>query len=120
MADNKAEDSILLSIKKLIGGLDEEDTSFDMDFIVFINSTFTVLAQVGVGPAEPFRISDKTAKWSDFDYDDLEAVKEYMFLKVKMTFDPPLNGSIMEAYKQRANELEWRLNVFSEELHDEE
>ena len=120
MSDLNTTDSILLSIKKLIGGLDEEDTSFDMDLIVFINSTFTVLAQVGVGPAEPFRISDKTAKWSDFDYDDLEAVKEYMFLKVKMIFDPPLNGSVMDAYRQRANELEWRLNVFSEELHDEE
>ena len=120
MAELNLEDSILLSIKKLIGGLDEEDTSFDMDLIVFINSTFTVLAQVGVGPDEPFRISGKASRWTDFEYDDLEAVKEYMFLKVKMTFDPPLNGSIMEAYRQRANELEWRLNVFSEELHDEE
>lgn len=119
MSELKTEDSILLSIKKLIGGLDEEDTSFDLDLIIFINSTFTVLAQVGVGPAEPFRVNDKNTLWSDFEYNDLEAVKEYMFLKVKMTFDPPLNSSIMEAYRQRANELEWRLHIFSEELNNE-
>lgn len=118
MAEINTEDSILLSVKKLIGGLDEENTYFDTDLKIFINSTFTVLAQVGVGPNEPFRITGPETLWSDFECFDLEAVKEYMYLKVKLTFDPPQNGSAMQAYDDRAKELEWRLGVFSEELKD--
>lgn len=112
------EDSILLSIKKMIGGIDEENDHFDTDLKIFINSTFTVLAQIGVGPEEPFKIKGPETKWSAFDYSDLEAVKEYMYLKTKLTFDPPQNGSVMQAYNDRASELEWRLGVFSEELID--
>ena len=111
-------DSILLSIKSLIGGLDETVTRFDTDLMIFINSTFTVLSQVGVGPDEQFRIEGPDEVWSDFECHDLEAVKEYMYLKVKLTFDPPLNSTILNAYQERASELEWRLGVISEELAD--
>ena len=110
-------DSILLSIKKLIGGLDETPAPFDTDLIIFINATFTVLAQLGVGPAEPFKIEDASATWDDFECGNLEAVKEYIYLKVKLVFDPPANSSVMEAYRARANELEWRMNVISEEAN---
>lgn len=112
--------SILLSIKHAIGGLDENVTHFDSDLIMFINSAFTVLAQLGVGPEVPFKIEDSSAQWSDFEYDDIEAVKEWIFLRVKTIFDPPTSGSVMQAYKERQAELEWRMNVMSEEINDGE
>lgn len=108
-------DSILTSIKKLLG-ITEDYVNFDTDIIIHINSTFTTLRQLGVGPTEGFRINDKNSKWSDFvDYDDyLDAVKTYIYLKVKLVFDPPLNAAVMEAIKETIKETEWRLNVDSE------
>lgn len=105
-------DSILTSIKKLLG-MTEEYTSFDTDIIIHINSVFMNLHQLGVGPSEGFRIEDENATWDEYitEDDNLDAVKTYIYLKVKLVFDPPLNGSVMEALKQSITELEWRLNV---------
>lgn len=104
--------SILNSIKKLLG-LANDNTDFDEDIIIHINSVFMILNQLGIGPEEGFSISDDKSTWSDYisDKDDLEAVKTYIYLKVKLVFDPPINGSTMEALKQSILELEWRLNV---------
>jgi hypothetical protein len=114
-------DSILTSIKKLLG-ITEEYVNFDPDITMHINTVFLSLKQLGVGPSEGFRIEDKTAKWEDFIKveDDpekvalLSAVKSYIHLKVKLLFDPPLSSAVMEAVKQSINELEWRLNVEAE------
>lgn len=108
-------DSILTSIKKLLG-IAEDYTHFDPDIIMHINSVFMVLSQLGVGPAEGFRIEDSGTFWSDYitDNDNLDAVKSYMHLKVKLLFDPPLSAAVMESTKQMINELEWRLNVETE------
>lgn len=105
-------DSILTSIKKLLG-ITEEYINFDTDIIIHINSALMVLNQLGVGPSDGFSIQDKTSEWSEFitDEDKLDAVKTYVYLKVKLVFDPPLNGSVMEALKQSITEYEWRLNV---------
>ncbi len=111
-------DNILQTIKKLLGGYDGENTYFDTDLIIFINSAFVTLAQLGVGPVQPFVIDENTL-WEEFECYDLEAVKEYIYLKVKTVFDPPLNSSILGAYQSRMSELEWRLNVFVEDLKDE-
>ena len=109
------EESILTSIKKLLG-LTKEYTNFDMDIMMHINSVFMILNQLGVGPANGFRIEDDTTEWSEFitEDDNLDAVKSYIHLKVKLLFDPPLNSAVMEAMKQTINELEWRLNVKAE------
>lgn len=104
-------ESILTSIKKLLG-LTEDDTSFDLDLIIHINTVFFTLNQLGVGPSEPFRIEDKTSTWDEFvDEGEVEAVKSYIYLKVKMLFDPPSNSALLEAMKESAKEYEWRLNV---------
>lgn len=105
-------DSILTSIKKLLG-ITEEYDHFDPDIIMHINSVFSVLTQLGVGPASGFFISDKTAVWSDFVDSDsrLEMLKSYMYLKVKLLFDPPLGTASIEAINRQINELEWRINV---------
>lgn len=109
------DESILTSIKKLLGP-DENYTAFDKDIIMHINSVFMVLNQLGVGPDECFMIEDDSATWADFlkDSKDLNAVITYIYLKVKLVFDPPLSSAVMEANKQTINELEWRLNVQAE------
>lgn len=107
-------DSILTSIKKLLG-ISEEYTQFDDDIIMHINSVFLNLTQLGVGPEEGFSIEDDTAEWEDFvDIESnmpLQAVKSYVYLKVKLLFDPPLSSSVIESTNRMIAELEWRLNA---------
>ena len=108
-------DSILTSVKKLLG-IAEEYTAFDPDIIMSVNSVFTILQQLGVGPDGGFSISDATTTWSDYFGDSeevvkAEAVKNYVGLKVKLMFDPPTSSSVMQATTNMTNELEWRLNV---------
>lgn len=105
-------ESILTSIKKLLG-IAEEYTHYDSDIIMHVNSVFSILTQLGVGPSDGFMIEDNTAKWKDFIADDtkIEMVKSYMNLKVKLLFDPPLSSSVMEAMNRHISEFEWRLNA---------
>ena len=105
-------ESILTSIKKLLG-IDEEYTQFDNDIIMHINSVFLNLTQLGVGPSEGFQIEDDSDTWEDFigDSNQLQAVKSYVYLKVKLLFDPPLSSSVIESMNRMIAELEWRLNV---------
>lgn len=105
-------DSILTSIKKLLG-IAEDYTYFDEDIIIHINMAFMVLYQLGVGTSTPFSISDSSSVWSDFlgDSQDLYGVKTYIYLKVRLVFDPPQSSAVMESIKQSIAELEWRLNV---------
>lgn len=106
------ETSILTSIKKMLG-IAEDYTEFDEDIITHINSVFLNLTQLGVGPEEGFMIENDTAVWEDFidDSIQLQAVKTYMYLKVKLLFDPPLSSSVTESFTRMIAELEWRLNV---------
>lgn len=108
-------ESILTSIKKLLGIM-VDYTHFDTDIIMHINSVFMILTQLGVGPKSGFSISDASSVWSDFlgDTSTLESVKTYMFMKVKLIFDPPLSTAVLESMKQMISELEWRLNVAAE------
>lgn len=105
-------DSILTSIKKLLG-IAEEYEHFDADLIMHINSVFMILTQMGVGPEKGFSIEDDLATWNEFlsDSPNCEAVKSYMHLKVKLLFDPPLSSAVMEAMNRMISEFEWRLNV---------
>lgn len=105
------ETSILNSIKLLLG-LTAEYTPFDQQLIMHINSVFYVLNQLGVGPDAPFTISSAEDRWDDFKLEgDIEAVKEYIFCKVRLIFDPPGNSFVVEAFNKRIEELEWRMNV---------
>lgn len=107
-------ESILNSIKKNLG-LHEEDTSFDEDLIMHINSVFGILYQMGIGPSEPFEIKGSEETWDDFLVDKFKInyVKSYVEKKVKLMFDPPLSSSVLESVYSVIKELEWRL--YSEE-----
>lgn len=109
-------DSILTSIKKLLG-IAEEYTQFDADIVIHINSAFTTLMQIGVGPSEGFYIEDDTSYWTDFidDMAKLQAVKTYIYLKVRIVFDSASMGSAtLAAFERQIQELEWRLNTIAE------
>ena len=103
-------ESILTSIKKLLGIVEEYD-HFDADIIMHINTVFMTLNQLGVGPSNGFAITDKTSTWDEFitKDDNLEAVKSYMYLKVRLLFDPPQSGTLNEQITKLISELEWRL-----------
>lgn len=105
-------ESILTSIKKMLG-ITEEYGHFDADLIMHINSVFMILNQLGVGPANGFTITGKDETWNDFILanQQLELVKSYMHIKVKLLFDPPLGSAIIEVMNRQINEFEWRLNV---------
>lgn len=105
-------ESILNSIKKMLGP-DAEYDHFDPDIIMHINTVFMVLQQLGVGPEEGFFIEDDTATWADYlvDPTKLQMVKTYIYLKVRLVFDPPTSGTVMNAINQTIAEYEFRLNV---------
>ena len=105
-------ESILNSIKKLLGIAEDYD-HFDSEIIMHINSVFATLTQLGVGPEDGFSINDESEKWEDFLPEErmLHSVKSYMFMKVKLMFDPPLSSAVIECTKEQIKELEWRLQV---------
>lgn len=102
--------SILNDIKHLLG-LDESYDVFDTDITIHINSVFMTLNQLGVGPKEPFHISSITETWEEFTQGsvDISAVKTYIYLKVRLLFDPPTNSFTITALENQAKEFEWRL-----------
>jgi hypothetical protein len=108
-------DSILTSVKKILS-IPEDYDVFDQDIILHINSVFSTLTQLGIGPVEGFMIADATAEWDSFIGADLElnAVKTYVCLRVRLLFDPPSSSYAIEAMKEQVKELEWRLNVTRE------
>lgn len=108
-------ESILTSIKLLLG-IKEEYEYFDDQLIMHINSVFFILTQLGVGPSEGFSIEDKFATWNEFlpDEQNLEAVKSYVHLKVKLLFDPPMSTAVTESINRLISELEFRLNAVAE------
>lgn len=110
------EENILSSIKKLLG-LNDGVTVFDTDIVIHINTVFANLTQMGVGPQDDegknigFKISTGNEVWGDFTANDIliENVKTYVYIKVKMVFDPPTSSALIDAYNAQAKELEWRL-----------
>ena len=111
--------SILTSVKK-VNGISESDTTFDSEIILHTNTVFSVLCQLGVGPANGFSIEDASALWTDFipesspKYKKINDVKSYVGLRVRLVFDPPTSSSLLTAMKEEVKELEWRINVEAE------
>lgn len=112
------EESILLSIKKLIGGMAENETHFDSDILMHINTALSTLNQIGVGPEEGFMIYDASSLWSDLTGSNvkLEMVKTYIYLSVKIIFDPPTSSAVIDVMKNKIQELEWRLQVATDPI----
>lgn len=112
------QDSILMTIRKLVCG-DPYADHFDTDLLVHINACFSILNQLGVGPASDFVVTDETQRWESYVADNrtLGMAKTYVMLKVKLIFDPPLTSSVLEAMNKQISELEWRLNAAVDPEH---
>lgn len=111
-------ESILTSVKKLLG-IEESYTHFDSDLIMHINSVLSLLTQLGVGPSNGFSITGNSEKWADFiakEPTKFSLVKSYIYLKVKLLFDPPLGSAVIDSINKQISEFEWRLNVAAESV----
>ena len=108
-------ESILTSTKKLLG-IEDNDTSFDLDVLIHINTALAILNQLGVGPNEGILVTDKSTLWEAVLADNkfLVPAKSYVFLKVKLLFDPPLSSAAIESMNKLIAEFEWRLTVLVE------
>lgn len=111
------DNSILNTTKKALG-LAADYTAFDPEIVMHINSVFSTLNQLGLGPAEGFMIEDDFAEWGDYlGTSPLQNhVKSYMYLRVRMLFDPPQVGFVITAFEKQLEELTWRINVAREEI----
>lgn len=105
-------ESVLNTTKKMLGIAADYD-HFDSDIIVHINSVFMTLNQLGIGPEEPAHISSDLETWSSVlgEIKNVEAVKTYVYLKVRLLFDPPTSTAVLEAMNKQAAEYEWRLTI---------
>ena len=114
-------DSILTTIKKMLG-ITSDYTHFDTDIIVHINTVLLTLRQIGINISEntPY-ISSEMDTWNNVfgERKDIEAIKTYIYLKVRLAFDPPTSSFVLESMNKQANELEWRLNVQIETSKEE-
>lgn len=106
------DNNILRTVKKMLG-ITAEDTHFDLDIMLHINSTFSVLTQLGAGPENGYAISSGEETWDEFLEESklLNMVKSYMFLRVRSLFDPPTNASLFDAMEKMIKEYEWRIEV---------
>jgi hypothetical protein len=104
--------SILDSVKKTLG-IDIANTAFDSDLILHINSVITILTDLGIGPSDGFTVTSSFDTWATLlgATSQLNSVKSYVYLRVRMLFDPPTTSYLIEAMKQQIQEFEWRLNV---------
>lgn len=102
-------ESILLSIKKLLGIMPEY-TNFDDDIIIHINTAFAILNQLGVGPKNGFMIVDENSSWNEYTTENnLNMIKTYIYLKVRLLFDPPTSSALIESINRTLSEIEWRI-----------
>jgi hypothetical protein len=110
------ENSILLSTKKILG-VSEDYTAFDLDIITHINAAFSTINQLGVGPSEGFSIQGEAETWLDLELPipQLSLIRTYVFLRVRLLFDPPGTSFLINAMNDQIKELEWRLNALREE-----
>lgn len=105
-------ESILDTIKAMLGPVFDYQNVFETDLIVHINSAIGALTQLGVGPKEGYRITGATETWADFMGENellFEMAKTYIYLKVKLVFDPPSTSFVIQAYENQIKELEWRI-----------
>lgn len=102
-------ESILRTVRRMVGP-DEDYEHFDTDLIININAAFSRLCQLGVGPETPFKITGEEETWCDFiEPGYQEEVKQYIYLKTRLVFDPPASSSVINVYKEEIDKLEWLL-----------
>lgn len=105
---------ILEDIKSMLG-IEKEDTAFDIEVLLHTNSAIATLTQLGVGPPDGYEVTGYTNLWSELllERKDLNDVKSYIYIRVRLIYDPPANSYLVKSYEEQAKELEWRIEVKS-------
>lgn len=108
----RIQDSVLHDIKQMLGQ-EWDDPTYDVDIKIHINTVFGILHQIGASPLEGFTISDETATWPMFiqDVANVEMIKSYIYMQVRMMFDAPTTGPLMNSMQAQIDRLEWRLSI---------
>lgn len=112
---NEDLNKILKSVKLALGGslVSYSDNAFDSNLLMHINSVFVILNQLGVGPKEIFE-ADENSEWDEFLVENsskLRMVQSYMYLRIRLIFDPPSSSFVLDAIKEQIKEYEFRMNV---------
>ena len=109
-------DSIFESVKKVVGLLGD-DGSFDEDILLHINSVVSTLRQLGLSIPADFYVRDDVQTWRDLlgEFRDLDLVKSYMTMKVRLMFDPPSSSFGLKSMEEMVKEYEWRINVLTDQ-----
>lgn len=108
-------DSILVSVKKMLG-LEEDYTPFDDELTGHINSAIMAAHQIGIGKPD-FMITGASETWEDWlgeEASHYASIRHYIYLKTKISWDPPANSFIATAIEKQIDESTWRLNVQAE------
>lgn len=115
------EESILKTIKQLVGCPDDFE-QFDLDLMIHINSAFATITHLGAGPKEGYRITGVDNKWVEFEEDTqkLSLIKDYVYIKTHLLFDPPTSGSLMDSLKEQLKEMEWRLYMLYDPISEDD
>lgn len=109
----KDSDVIFYAIKRMLG-IESSVTEFDIDIISHLNSAFFTLCELGIGPSKPFYVTEDTS-WGSFETTvPKQVILDYLFLKTKLIFDPPTSSPLIEAMKDRISELEFRMNIYTD------
>lgn len=118
MADEESTSTSILNDTKKILGINDDYPAFDLDIITHINSTFSLLNQLGIGPSDGFVVNDVSEVWTDIGVPVKQErmIRTYLYLKVRMLFDPPTTSFLIEAMNKQIEEHEHRLSWFREEL----
>lgn len=106
--------SILFSVKKLIGTPIEDD-SFDLDILLNINAASSTLYQLGV-LKKPFTVTSKDDTYEDLipggTEDVVNQIKMYFVYKTRLGFDSStLSSAMIEVIKEMIREAEYRLQI---------
>ena len=112
--------SILDTVKTFVG-VDKDETVFDKELILEINSIFLELFQNGIDELKAFSVSDGKEKWSDIDINPLIVllnVQIYICIKVNILFDKSMSSSLVDNYNKIANEALWRINIEKESYNE--
>ena len=106
--------SILDDTKQVLG-IHEANRDFDTDIVMAINSALFTLGQLGIGDPKGFEITDQTEDWTAIfgDRKDLNAVKSYIFVSVRLLFDRPESSYGVQALEKMRDEWTWRLEYQS-------
>lgn len=104
--------SILTDVK-LMCGVAEADTSFDVSILIYTNTVLANLSMIGVGPSEGFAILDATVTWDAFlgSEKNYNIALAYIYLNVRALFDPPKTSFEIAANEKVSAKYEWLLST---------